>query len=451
MKKYTLLAATAMAALILACSPMTDLESMQAAVRDNPLDDGAGAYREWGAIARLDGVDPINSSAPAVSVAGNGDIVAAWVQGGDIYYARYNAEDGKWSAEVRVTSTTEVEESPAIACSAKGSTMIVWEWNNTMREVRAALVSADGTLGSSTTISTLTAEVDTPSVAWVDATSAIVVWRQSPDVYAAVYSGGGWASAKRIDENMLDTSVPRLASNDKGTAIAVWFESGRTPQSVYASAFSAGAWGIPFEVDNAATENAFNPRVAFDGLGNAIFAWARYSGSHDTVWVRHRNADGTLSSVSYRVDTAASNLHANYINVVGLKGGGAMLAWVEETNLAGDYVPMAREYSIGDGLVSSAVALDAVKSEVWNPVQLAASPDGWVTASWVNGGAAIYNLSARRYKKGLGWDPDTIKFVESGSINSVALAAGPSGTVIQAWAKRVISDAMDHIFASVYE
>jgi Ca2+-binding RTX toxin-like protein len=88
---------------------------------------------------------------------------------------------------------------------------------------------------------------------------------------------------------------PQVAFGGSGNAIAIWYSSDGTNTRVQASVrpVGTGVWSTPVDLSEAG-EDASVPQVAVDGSGNAVAVWQRSDGTDDRVQVSVFDAVGPV-------------------------------------------------------------------------------------------------------------------------------------------------------------
>src|SRR3954453_10140479 len=82
---------------------------------------------------------------------------------------------------------------------------------------------------------------------------------------------------------------PQLAADGAGNALAVFtsfYGANVTAQSAFKPA--SGAFASPVYLSDPEQQNAIDPQVAFDGAGNAIAVWTRYTNPNGIVQAAFR-------------------------------------------------------------------------------------------------------------------------------------------------------------------
>ncbi|MEZ0238154.1 MAG: hypothetical protein ACAH06_08835 [Methylophilaceae bacterium] len=192
------------------------------------------------------------------------------------------------------------------------------------------------------------------SAAVMDATGAIGVVISGQDVYNISLPGNAnsWLAWARVDASgSLDAKDADVALSADGTAMAVWRERnpGDANYSIKAARYAtAGGWQSPQTIDasfdNVSPETL--PRVAMDAAGNAIAVWHQ----GDSLYYNVFSATGGWGT-AVQVDTNAVN--SNFTAQIGLvmtSSGRAVVTW-----RSGIFAVKSMQYTPGSGFSAPAV------------------------------------------------------------------------------------------------
>ena len=115
------------------------------------------------------------------------------------------------------------------------------------------------------------------------------MWRQSDGTRDNIWSnrfiaGMGWGTAALIEtDNAGNASVPQIAIDANGNALAVWTQSDGTRYNIWSNRFIAGTgWGTAalIETDNG---SAYDPQITVDPNGNALAVWRQHDGTRYNI------------------------------------------------------------------------------------------------------------------------------------------------------------------------
>jgi hypothetical protein len=102
---------------------------------------------------------------------------------------------------------------------------------------------------------------------------------------------GMWGTAEIIDEDTGEASSPQVAVDPEGNAVAVWYQSDGSYDSIYSNRYDAlsGAWGTAQAIESN-TGDAYGPQVAVDPSGNAVAVWYQNDGSYNSIYSNEKPA-----------------------------------------------------------------------------------------------------------------------------------------------------------------
>jgi predicted enzyme related to lactoylglutathione lyase len=257
----------------------------------------------WGTAELVDVDNTGNAMSPQVAVDAQGNAIAVWRQTdrtqNNIYANRYTAGTGWGTAELIDVDNTGNATSPQVAVDAQGNAIAVWrQTDRTQNNIYANRYTAGTGWGTAELMEIDNAgSASSPQVATDSQGNAIAVWRQKErtqnNIYANRYTAGtGWGTAELIDvDNTGNATSPQVAVDEQGNAIAVWRQTDRTQNNMYANWYTAGkGWGTAELVDVDNTGNATSPQVAVDAQGNAIAVWEQSDGTLNKIWANRYTA-----------------------------------------------------------------------------------------------------------------------------------------------------------------
>ena len=162
-----------------------------------------------------------------------------------------------------------------------------------------------------------------------------------------------------------------------GTAIVAWERSDGTNMRIETRARSAGGVLSAVQTLSPAGQDAFEPEVAIDDTGRAVFVWERSDGTNIRVQTRARSAGGVLSAVQ-TISPAGADAIRSRVEVDA--DGDAVYTW-QRPGGGGTQLVQGRARS-STGVLSSVKDLSPVAA-------FSFSPDVAVT----DGGDAVFTWS----------------------------------------------------------
>jgi hypothetical protein len=228
---------------------------------------------------------------PQVAVDGSGNaIVVFWQQEGgrvNIVANRYVNGAGWGTATAIEADGTGDAGAPQIAMDGAGNAMVVWGWASAdppyAFSVWANRYKAGTGWGSAGPIDDLNTSNPNPNphVAFDGAGNAIAVWHRPDGAWNSIWAsryvvGSGWGAPGLIEtDNTNSAHDARVAFDAGGNAMAVWIQSDGVRDNVLANRYTAGqGWGSAELIETNNSGPALEPRIVFDGNGNATAVWS---------------------------------------------------------------------------------------------------------------------------------------------------------------------------------
>jgi YD repeat-containing protein len=235
----------------------------------------------WGSAAQLDAVGTVVSR-PRLGFDGYGNAIAAWIQGNDVYFRRYDRAAGNWISASLINTGTNVPKDLVLSVDSLGNAVAAWvRHDGTAESAYASYYTAGGSWSSSSTpiessnltVPTNSAYVANPAVA-IRGNRAVVSWMQQ----------GTWGT----NQNQAD---------------------------IYQVRWTGSGWTAREQVDNTAERNmGFFPSVAIDYQGNTTTAFPHWRGSDflnyfnrytaDSSYTQTNVSDGLGNVTTYKHDSA---------------------------------------------------------------------------------------------------------------------------------------------------
>ncbi len=273
-----------------------------------------------------------------------------------------------------------------------------------------------GGWGAAAAIETNLTNASSPQVSFDSAGNAIAVWYQSDGTYNSIYAnryvaGTGWGAAAIIDAGPNNAWNPQVSFDSAGNAIAVWQQSDGTHDRIYANRYVAGTgWGAAAIID-AGPNNAWNPQVSFDSAGNAIAVWMQSDGTYYRIYA-NRYVAGTGWGAVAAIETNLTNADSPQVSFD--SAGNAIAVWYQSDGTHGRIY--ANRYVAGTGWGAAAI-IDAGPNNALHP-QVSFDRAGNAIAVWDQSDGTYDRIYANRYVAGTGWSVAAI-------IDAGIIAANP--------------------------
>ena len=212
-----------------------------------------------------------------------------------------------WTAPRSLSPPGQDAADPQVAVDADGDAIFVWQrFDGTYTRIQARTRSAAGSLGAVQTLSAYGANAFDPQVAVEADGDAVFTWTRGSGtndrIEARARSATGILSPVQIlslsGHNAFD---PQVAVDADGDAVFTWTRFDGTTFRTQARARSAAGVLSALQTLSEPGLAAFSPQVAVDAGGDAVFTWQRPDGTSATccqrIQARARSAVGTLSEV----------------------------------------------------------------------------------------------------------------------------------------------------------
>ena len=135
-----------------------------------------------------------------------------------------------------------------------------------------------------------------------------------------------------ISLNNQDASLPKVAMDDNGNIIVVWYQFDGSKNQIFKSEFRNGTWTHPTSLsDNISPDGqyAYFPDVDMDNNGNAIIAWHQYDGvAYQIFKSEYRNGVWTHpTSISDNISPDGQNTYSAQVAMS--DNGDAIITWYQ--------------------------------------------------------------------------------------------------------------------------
>jgi YD repeat-containing protein len=397
------------------------------------------------------------ASLPQVKFDQNGNGLAVWVLGPDLFTSTYTKSTDSWSAAITLDDGLGGGNPtvPHLSMSANGSALVTWIQNSNVYARRLI----GGVWDGATTIPILTNVANlpfSPRGAINDSGRAVVAFAQSPipgganNLYVNVYNGTAWQAAPTAVDDIGAPRTPSItggrvsvAIDTNGNATVLWVQNGPAENppatSLYVSRYTAStdAWSTPTNIAIGATA----VQIAFDGNGNGLAVWLQGSALLAKSYTAVTNS---WSAAATTLNTATASSFSLSMSA----NGNALVTWLQTGSVA------ARRYATGAWIGN---ALETVAtSTAFNPVG-AINNAGQATVAYVaqSVGGSINNLHVTTFDA-TRWQPatavDDIGAVNDNSIASVGMtpsvAIDAQGYVTALWVQKTGTEATDSVYSN---
>ncbi|MBL4585187.1 MAG: Ig-like domain-containing protein, partial [Pseudomonadales bacterium] len=232
----------------------------------------------------------------------SGNVLAVWTQqdGTDnsIWSNRYTPSGG-WGIAELIESNAGYANSPQTAFDASGNAIAVWaQHDGTDNSIWSNSYTPSGGWGIAELIESDAGHASIPQIAFDTSGNAMAVWAHvdssGDDKYIRsnrYTTSGGWGTAELIGSSIWRVGHPQIAFDTSGNAIAVWEHSEGTYFNIWSNRYTpSGGWGTAAKIESS-TEYSLNAQITFDASGNALAVW-RQQGTYDNIWSNRYTPSG---------------------------------------------------------------------------------------------------------------------------------------------------------------
>jgi microcompartment protein CcmK/EutM len=239
---------------------------------------------------------------------------------------------------------------------------------------------------------------DNAQVAVDPAGNAVVVWLGSDGAHDRVQvrrrsASGSLSAVQTLSAAGQDATDPQVALDALGNAVVVWTRSDGNHDRIQVRRRSVSGSLSAVQTLSAVGGDAFGPQVAVGANGNAVVVWERYNGTDNRIQVRRRAAGGSLTAVQ---NLSPSGQHAYEPQVAVDANGNAVVVWYRFDG-AHDRIQVRRRTAAGG--LSAVQTLSPAGQNASNP-QVAVDPDGNAVAAWRRFDGTKWRIQVRRRAAG---------------------------------------------------
>ena len=350
----------------------------------------------WGTAELIETDNADSAYGPQIAFDAAGNAIAVWYQDYDIW-ANYFDGAAWGAAELIETDNAGDADSPKIAIDANGNAIAVWNQSDGTRYNIWANYFDGAAWGTAELIETdNTGNAYYPKIAIDAAGNAIAVWYQFDgtryNIWANYFDGAAWGTAELIEtDNAGDAGGPQIAFDAAGNAIAVWYQDDGTRENIWANYFDGTDWGTAelIETDNAGYASI--PQIAFDAAGNAIAVWVQSDGSRRNIWANY--FDGAAWGTAELIETDNAG-DAGGPQIAVDATGNAIAVWAQDDGTR--YNIWANCFDGATWGTAELIETDDA-GDAWVP-QIAVDGDGNAIAAWVQNDGTRNNIWANYFK-----------------------------------------------------
>ena len=386
---------------------------------------------------------------PQIVVDAQGNGLAVWAQGNDVYARRYTVATNTWGAAVTLDTGNDSTSAPSLSIDRDtGDAIVAWGQFDgvTGRVATSRFTASNGSWSTATEIASWEGgglapeQVSTSisghyaAVAWAQGTSS------NRELFQVIYKHGVTPEPQILEYNGEPADQIRVQVDSNGNAITVWRQNDLSAHRIYFNRFrdATQAYSEPTILDTIGDGGSW-PQIGFDAEGNAFALWKQWNGLQFRRFDVETNSWGTAVAVQTTPDDlwnsqlavdeegnalvtwvagnwSSPTVHARRFDAatgewgttatlnaggtslddaisISFDGSNAVAAWVQSDGSGGHDVYAAR---MSNGTWSAAQLLDT-RTESPRQVRTAIDAHGRATVLWVQGDGAARSLFQSRF------------------------------------------------------
>jgi len=245
-------------------------------------------------------------------------------------------------------------------------------------------------------------------------------------VPAPAGAAAGWHAPVNLSRVGQSASLPQVAVDAQGTAVAVWQRFNGTHTIVQSAVRPAGgAWQAPRDL-SAPGQEAFEPQVAVDAHGTAVAIWERFNGTHFIVQATVRSRRGAWQAP---VDLSAPGGDATQPHVALDAQGTAVAIW---RRFNGSDFIVQGSVRPADGAWQAPTDLSGGGNSAYHP-QLAVDAQGTAVAVWERSNATNAIVQATVRARGGAWQAPVDLSAPGQHAVEAQVTIDAQGTALAVW------------------
>ena len=330
-----------------------------------------------------------NAFFPVVATDKNGNTIALWSRANGTNYviqADSKASHQDWSAPVSISGSGPAHGDaikPQIGLDPQGLHIAIWHKDNGINNViQCAQKTASGIWAKPINLTTANpagiGDIE-PQIAIDNNSNAYAVWindSTSTIRAAARFSNRKWSAPFDLSAPGNPISSPGVAIDANKNVTVVWTRSDGVNYIVQAVSKNAnGQWCLPANI-SIPGENAIQPQLAVDSLGNKVVVWHRFDGANTIVQASIEVVGGNWS---YPVDLSLAGQDASDPQVAIDASGNIIVIWKRSDG--SNFIIESSQSVMGGTSWSTPVELSSPGQDAMTP-QLALSSSGNAVVVW---------------------------------------------------------------------
>lgn len=341
----------------------------------------------------------------AAAMDGEGSFVVVWnsylqdgVYGG-IFGQRYEASGTPLGSEFQVNTYTEsAQYTPAVAADAAGNFVVVWDSyspDGNDLDVVAQRYDADGNpVGAEFVVNTTVGGSQRdPAVAASAGGDFVVVWESFAGIFGQRYDAAGTPLGTEFQVNTYTSDAaqfrPAVTADAAGNFVAVWESEGQDGSSrgVFGQRYDADGnpAGGEFQVNTYTKDAQRRPAVAAAASGDFVVVWESglQDGSYTGIFGQRFDGAGNALGPEFQVNSFTQYPQIRP-DVVATDAGGIVVVWQSPGLDASDGGVVGQRYDAAGVAVGGEFLVNTYTFATQGDPAVAAGPPGQFVVAWVS-------------------------------------------------------------------
>lgn len=350
-----------------------------------------------------------HSITPAAVINNSDDILYLWVAYNGTFFDSFGASTVFGMLPSTSTKLSSGDSlSPWLAIDASGNGVAIWQQTDSSGSSVCA-ASYYHSIGWSPSIQLATGShfMTAPVVAMRPDTGKIVaLWQMEQNsvltVQASTLSlgGGSWSTPQTLSSLSENATQPQVACNTLGETLGVWEASVGMKMGLQVSSYNGTNWGSP--VSFSADGSLNNPKIAFNNIGEVVIVGEMSVGDTSSIVAITRSSLGVWGSVT---TVSGSDTQAIQPKVALNDSHQAIIVWQNVLSTQTSVVRFVSASNLSNwGSVGSISGQDSLNTypDLWM------NASGFAVAVWKNDSNSQTSFQASKYSSGIWGAPETI-------------------------------------------
>jgi hypothetical protein len=384
-----------------------------------------------------------DASEPQLAASPDGTVTAVWTRyngANTIIQAAIRPPGGSFEKPVNLSAPGQDASDPQVTASPDGTVTAVWGRSNGADDIiQAATRPPGGSFAGPVNLFKSPGNAFDPQLTVSPDGTVTAIWTRrngANDIIQAATRppGGSFGSPKTLFVDPGATGRrPQLAASPDGTVTAVWIRHGGANDIIQAATRPpGGAFGAPVDL-SAPLQSAAQPQVTASPDGTVTTIWTRSNGANDIIQAATRPPGGAFGAP---VDLSAPLHDAAYPQLAASPDGTVTAVWTRPDG-NGEIVQAATRPP--GGSFAAPVDLSSPGRNAYEP-QLTASPDGTTTVVWERAGTVERIVQAATRPPGGSFAAPVDLSARFRDASYPQLAASPNGVVTAVWTQYQYND-----------